>query len=155
MKIRILLFWLGMSLGALFGVRVTQAQAADILPTVCRDMSYPAGIRYEFRNIPQNWIDVTGYWYVADDGAMTQSNYGNIFVADALTSYPADASGIKAGEAVFGTPDYSFILRGTAETLPCNLPVPTTPEQTPCPAWAINGETGELVCLWDLPKAPQ
>lgn len=132
---------------------VAPAKAADTLPTVCRDTSVE-WIRYQFRNIPENWIDVTGYWYVADGGNMTQSNYGNVFVADALTSYPPDASGIKPGEAVFGTMDYTIILRGDADSLPCNMPVPVaTPVSTPCPAWAIDSNTGELVCLWSLPKA--
>lgn len=149
MKTGYLLFWLGMSLGAAFGVQVVQMQAADILPTVCRDTSYPAGIRYEFRNIPQNWIEKTGYWYVADDGEMQ----GNTFIADALTSYPVlDSSGIKLGEAVFGTPDYGVILRGTADTAPCDLPPESAPDAPQCPAWAINSETGELVCLWSLPE---
>lgn len=139
---------------ALIVLSITPAHAADTVPTVCRDIDYPAGIRYEFRNIPENWIDVTGYWYVADDGGMTQSNYGNVFVADALTKYDPDASGIKVGEAVFGTSDNTFILRGNADTLPCNMPVPVaTPVSTPCPAWAIDSNTGELICLWSLPKA--
>lgn len=131
----------------------TPTKAADIMPTVCRDTDYPAGIRYEFRNIPENWIDVTGYWYVADDGNMLQTNVSNTFVADALTSYPMDTSGIKVGEAVFSSGDSTIILRGTSDTFPCDQLSATTPEPTPCPAWAINGGTGELVCLWLLPEA--
>lgn len=133
---------------------ISPAKAADTVPTVCRDTSVE-WIRYQFRNIPENWIDVTGYWYVADDGEMTQSNYGNVFVADALTKYDLDASGIKPGEAIFGTSDNTFILRGNVDTLPCNLSVQpgSTPQPTPCPAWAIDSNTGELICLWSLPKA--
>lgn len=150
----VLIVVITVALFSLFMIAINPTKAADTLPTVCRDTSVE-WIRYQFRNIPENWIDVTGYWYVADGGNMTQSNYGNVFVADALTSYPPDASGIKPGEAVFGTMDYTIILRGDADSLPCNMPVPVaTPVSTPCPAWAINGETGELVCLFDLPYAP-
>ncbi len=132
---------------ALMLLAATPAHAADVMPTVCRDFGYKSGIRYQFRNIPQNWIDA-GYWYVGSDAFMTQSPYGNVFVADALTSDLTDNSGIKAGEAVFFSSDSTIILRGTAASFPCNLPVPKPPAPTPCAAWQVDSETGELVCLW-------
>lgn len=131
------------------------ARAADLMPTVCRDTSYTAGIRYKFENIPYNWINKVGIWWVAADTEMD----GNTMIADAITYDSNDATDLKAGDALLGTADYTVILRGTlgtSDTLPtqpCDQPPATTPEPTPCPAWAINGETGALVCLWDLPYA--
>lgn len=116
---------------------------------VCRDTSYEGGIRYEFRNLPDAWVTVDGFWYVAEGTLLD----GHTLIADALTDYPADASGIKPGEAVIGNTDYSIMLKGTSDTAPCDLPPESTPAAPQCPAWAFDSNTGEIICLWSLPKA--
>lgn len=106
------------------------AAAQDTAPTVCRDPRYET-VRLEFHNIPQSWQE-SGWWYLADGASL----YGNILVADALTGYEVNESGITAGMAIIGTADYSYELRGDADSPPCDValsPLQEEGEATPEP----------------------
>lgn len=107
----------------LFVLSSYEANAQDSELYVCRDASIVG--RFEFRNIPQEW---TAYWYLAD--GLTQE--GDTLLADALTEYPDDSSGITAGMVVLGNMDYSVEIRGDVQTPMCDL------QNAPMPLVVVN-----------------
>lgn len=129
----------------------SHVRAQDVAPSVCRDTTYESGIRYIFHDLPDSWVSKDGFWYVAEDTLLD----GHTLIADAVVTYPLDASGILPGEAVIGSMDYSITVKGTADTAPCNQPPESIPSTPQCPAWSFNTGTGKIECLWDLPPAPE
>lgn len=111
-------------------VYVYETSAQDNELYVCRDAEIVG--RFEFRNVPQSWL-YEGYWYLADGAGMV----GNTLVADALTEYPDDESGITAGMVVLGNMDYSVEIRGDVQTPLCEL------ENALMPIVALNTMTVE------------
>ena len=125
----------------------TNAQDAPA-PYVCRT-SYPTP-RFEFHNLP-TLADGVGWGIQADGSTLIDG----VWIMDALTSYPDNEQGITAGMAVLSTSDYSFELRGDAQTPSC-AEIQPTPE--PAPALVVRQVISQPVvstgrtCVIQYPK---
>jgi len=118
---------LGIIVLALLSIIVTSfitshpAQAQEPAPYVCR--ADAPTIRYEFRDIPQSWLDTGGWWYIADDIELE----GNILKAGGIPAAEYYSDNVYQGEAAMGDSDGSVILKGDVNTAPCDVPVGATP----------------------------
>lgn len=126
---------LALLLLVLLGSAATPTAAQDNQPYVCRDPRVE-WIRLEFHNLPTLPKGVS-WTSLADGGTF----YDNVYVADALIDYPYNEDGITAGMVILGTTDYTFELRGDADSPACDVALSpiqddanVPPESTPAPA---------------------
>lgn len=72
-----------------------------------------------------------------------------------------DNSQGTVAEVHFTTGEYDLSFNiGTPEYMQwCDAGTPVVnehpAEEDNCPAWAIQASTGDVICLWDLPQAPE
>lgn len=135
---------------------------------VCRDPRF-AWVRLEFHNLPQGWVTPNdsepGIWYLAAGGYLYEPE--RVLIVDGIEpdSIQMNNPGAYPGLAILGLNDYSFELRGDADSPLCDpalsplqldeLTIILTPQPTPqtqpepialdsqnCVKLAYDGATG-------------
>lgn len=108
--------------GAVFAQSPTPTAPADGSTVyVCRDPRYGT-VRHEFHNIPAEWLtgNPVGIWLLADGFSMYPE--AGVVVTDALVpeSLGMNNEGVEVGQSILGVTDYSFEIRGDANSPACD-----------------------------------
>ena len=122
------------------------AKAQEPAPYVCST----SPLHYEFRGIPQSWLNAGGWWYIADEVTLD----GNVLKVSGIPEAEYYSDDVNVGEAKFGNADSSVVLKGDAHTAPCDPPksvpsVPVTVYQAPAVVAVVS--TGN-VCTVQYPS---